>query len=174
MVDALIEKVEGTGRFVRYGRVTRVVGLVIEATGLTIGVGELCRIQSLTGDHTLLAEVAGFHERGVLLLPLGEIGGVHPGSAVEPLGRSFGVDVGPGLLGRVVDGLGRPIDGKRDIGPTTRMPLSAEPPSPLERQEITEPLTTGVRALDGITTMRAASGLGSSPAAAWARARSSA
>lgn len=153
MVDALIDKAEGVGRFVRYGRVTRVVGLVIEATGLDTGVGELCRISSLTDDHTLLAEVAGFQERGVLLLPLGEIGGVHPGCSVEPLGRSFGVDVGPGLLGRVVDGLGRPIDGNRDIGPTTRVPLSAEPPSPLERQEITDPLTTGVRALDGLTTI---------------------
>lgn len=153
MVDALIEKARDIPRFTRYGRVTRVVGLVIEASGLDTGVGELCRIQSLTDDHILLAEVAGFHERGVLLLPLGEIGGVHPGSPVEPLGRSFGVDVGPGLLGRVLDGLGRPMDGKGDMGPLVRVPLSAEPPSPLDRQEITEPLETGVRAIDGMTTI---------------------
>jgi FliI/YscN family ATPase len=153
MVDALIERVKGTERLARLGRVNRVVGLVIEATGLNVGVGELCRIQSLTDDHTLLAEVAGFHERGVLLLPLGEIGGVHPGSSVEPLGRSFGVDVGPGLLGRVVDGLGRPIDGGGSVGPVTRVPLTAEPPSPLDRQEIRDPLETGIRAIDGMTTI---------------------
>lgn len=153
MTEALIEKLRGTPRFAHYGRVTRVVGLVIEASGLDCGVGELCRIRSLTSDYTLLAEVAGFHERGVLLLPLGEIGGVHPGSAVEPLGRSFGVDVGPGLLGRVVNGLGQPIDGKGDLGPLTRVPLSAEPPSPMDREEISEPLPTGVRAIDGMVTI---------------------
>ncbi len=153
MVDALIERLKGIERLTRLGRVNRVVGLVIEATGLNVGVGELCRIQSLTDDHTLLAEVAGFHERGVLLLPLGEIGGVHPGSSVEPLGRSFGVDVGPGLLGRVVDGLGRPIDGGGPVGPLTRVPLAAEPPNPLDRREISDPIETGIRAIDGMTTI---------------------
>ncbi len=153
MVDALVAKLDGVERFTRHGRVSRVVGLVIEATGLDTGVGELCRIQSLDGEHTLLAEVAGFHEDGVRLLPLGEIGGVHPGSMVEPLGRSFGVDVGPGLLGRVLNGLGNPIDGKGDVAANTRMPLVADPPSPLKRQAITRPLETGVRALDGMMTI---------------------
>jgi flagellum-specific ATP synthase len=153
MVDALLARLETVPRFTSYGRVTRLVGLVIEATGLNTGVGELCRIQSLSGEHTVLAEVAGFHERGVLLLPLGEIGGVHPGSAVEPLGRSFGVDVGPGLLGRVVNGLGQPIDGKGELGPVRRVPLTADPPSPLDRAEISEPMATGVRAIDGMVTI---------------------
>jgi FliI/YscN family ATPase len=153
MVETLVAKLEGMERFARHGRVTRVVGLVIEATGLDTGVGELCRIQSLDGEHTLLAEVAGFHEDGVRLLPLGEIGGVHPGSMVEPLGRSFGVDVGPGLLGRVLNGLGHPIDGKGDVGAVTRMPLVADPPSPLKRKAIARPLETGVRALDGMVTI---------------------
>jgi flagellum-specific ATP synthase len=153
MVDELLARIEAAPRFTTYGRVTRVVGLVIEATGLDTGVGELCRIRSLSGEHSLLAEVAGFHERGVLLLPLGEIGGVHPGSSVEPLGRSFGVDVGPGLLGRVVNGLGQPMDGKGDLGPTQRVPLSADPPSPLDRVEISEPMATGVRAIDGMVTI---------------------
>ncbi len=153
MVDALIRRVEGTPRLARYGRVNRVVGLVIEASGLDCGLGELCRVQALTGDHSLLAEVAGFHERGVLLLPLGEMGGVHPGSAVQPLGRSFGADVGPGLLGRILNGTGQPIDGKGPLGATTRVPLVASPPSPLDRQTITEPLPTGVRAIDGMVTL---------------------
>src|SRR5690606_34767224 len=119
-----------------YGRVNRVVGLVIEATGLEVGLGELCRVTSLTEDRSILAEVVGFHERAVLLMPLGEMDGLHPGSSVLPLGRSFGVDVGPGLLGRVLNGLGHPIDGKGKLEVDERFPLSSEPPNPLERQVV--------------------------------------
>src|SRR5215208_7547022 len=99
---ALLDRLDGVERFGTYGKVTRVVGLVIEAAGLDVGLGELCRVTSLAGDRSVLAEVVGFHERGVLLMPLGEMDGLHPGSSVLPLGRSFGVDVGPGLLGRVL------------------------------------------------------------------------
>src|SRR3954471_10603200 len=140
-------------RLSRLGRRTRVVGLVIEAVGLDVGLTELCRVTSLSEEKSVLAEVVGFHERGVLLMPLGDIDGLHPGSGVTPLGRSFGADVGPGLLGRVLNGLGHPIDGKGNIEHAQRMPLSAEPPHPLQRQIITEPLETGVRAIDGFLTI---------------------
>ncbi|HEX3865688.1 MAG TPA: FliI/YscN family ATPase [Gemmatimonadaceae bacterium] len=140
-------------RFASLGRVTRVVGLVIEAAGLDVGLSELCRVTSLSEEKSVLAEVVGFHERGVLLMPLGDIDGLHPGSSVMPLGRSFGADVGPGLLGRVLNGLGHPIDGKGNLDHTHRVPLSAEPPHPLERQIIAEPLETGVRAIDGMLTI---------------------
>jgi FliI/YscN family ATPase len=130
-----------------------VVGLVIEAAGVDVGLGELCRVTSLAEDRSILAEVVGFHERGVQLMPLGELDGLHPGSSVQPLGRSFGVDVGPGLLGRVLNGLGHPIDGKGRLDVAERMPLSAEPPNPLEREMVTEPFETGVRAIDGLLTM---------------------
>ncbi len=140
-------------RLTALGRVTRVVGLVIEAAGLDVGLSELCRVTSLSEEMSVLAEVVGFHERGVLLMPLGDIDGLHPGSSVTPLGRSFGADVGPGLLGRVLNGLGHPIDGKGPLDRTHRVPLSAEPPHPLERQIISEPLETGVRAIDGMLTI---------------------
>jgi FliI/YscN family ATPase len=153
MLEALLPALEDVPRYAQYGRVARVVGLVIEASGLDVALGELCRIQSLAHGNTVLAEVVGFHERGILLMPLGELEGVHPGSAVEPLGRSFGVDVGPGLLGRILDGLGHPMDGKGDVGPTVRVPLSADPPNPLTRRVIDEPMHTGVRALDGLLTV---------------------
>jgi FliI/YscN family ATPase len=153
MSETLLERVAATPRFARYGRVTRVVGLVIEAAGLDTGVGELCRISSLSDDHSVLAEVVGFHERGVLLMPLGELSGLHPGSMVQPLGRSFGVDVGPGMLGRVLNGLGHPIDGLGKIEATARVPLAAEPPHPLQRQLIERPLETSVRAIDGCLTI---------------------
>ncbi len=153
MNDAAVSRIAELPRFAEYGRVTRVVGLVIEAVGLDVALGELCRIRSMSHATTVMAEVVGFHERGILLMPLGELEGVHPGSAVEPLGRSFGVEVGPGFLGRIVDGLGHPMDGLGDVGPVTRIPLTAEPPNPLSREPIREPLETGVRAIDGLLTI---------------------
>ena len=126
--ELLAQRIVDLPRFARFGRVTRVVGLVIEAAGVDVGLGELCRVTSLTEDRSILAEVVGFHERGVQLMPLGELDGLHPGSSVRPLGRSFGVDVGPGLLGRVLNGLGHPIDGKGKLDVAERMPLAAEPP----------------------------------------------
>lgn len=149
----MFNRLEDMDRFASYGRVVRVVGLVLEATGLEVGLGALCRVTSHSRDHSVLAEVVGFHERGVLLMPLGEMDGLHPGSIVQPLGRTFGVDVGPGLLGRVLNGLGHPIDGKGKLDVIDRVPLSAEPPNPLQRQVIDAPLETGVRAIDGLLTI---------------------
>src|SRR5690349_871722 len=151
--ERLAARAANSPRIYRMGRVTRVVGLVIEAAGLDVGLSELCRVTSLSDEKSVLAEVVGFHERGVLLMPLGDIDGLHPGSIVTPMGRSFGADVGPGLLGRVLNGLGHPIDGKGRIDHTHRVPLSAEPPHPLQREIITQPLETGVRAIDGFLTM---------------------
>jgi flagellum-specific ATP synthase len=151
--NRMAKRIGDLPRLYRMGRVTRVVGLVIEAAGLDVGLGELCRVTSLSEEKSVLAEVVGFHERGVMLMPLGDIDGLHPGSSVTPLGRSFGADVGNGLLGRVLNGLGHPIDGKGPIEHATRMPLSAEPPHPLDRSIITEPFETGVRAIDGFLTL---------------------
>jgi FliI/YscN family ATPase len=86
-------------------------------------------------------------------MSLGELEGIHPGSMVVPLGRSMGVQVGESLLGRVLDGLGNPIDGGPKLELTERMPLAAEPPNPLHRQVISEPLETGVRVIDGLLTI---------------------
>jgi flagellum-specific ATP synthase len=160
MHSAMLRRADGAARFARLGRVTRLVGLVIEAVGIDVGIGELCRICSLTSDETVLAEVVGFHERGVLLMPLGGLSGLHPGSSVQPLGRSFGVDVGPGMLGRVLNGLGHPIDGLGKLDARERVPLAAEPPHPLERQRIHEPLVTSVRAIDGLLTIGAGQRIG--------------
>jgi FliI/YscN family ATPase len=139
-------------RFGVYGRITRVIGQVIEVSSLPVAVGEMCRIAP--DEHSgILAQVVGFHERGVLLMPMGDIEGIHPGAQVIPLGRAFYADVGDGLIGRVLDGLGRPLDDRGPIGPTVRRPLVAEPPNPLERSRIKSPLGTGVRVLDGLLTL---------------------
>jgi flagellum-specific ATP synthase len=150
---ALKGRLADVPRFASHGKVKRVTGLVVEATGLDTGLGDLCRITSQDGQFSALGEVVGFHEGGVLLMPLGELDGLHPGSAVQPLGRSFTVDVGESLLGRVLNGLGQPIDGGPRLVNTEKVPLTAQPPSPLTRQVITEPLETGVRALDGVLTI---------------------
>jgi flagellum-specific ATP synthase len=153
LLNRLASRIGDLPRLSGHGRVTRVVGLVIEAVGLDVGLSELCRVTSLSEEQSVLAEVVGFHERGVLLMPLGNIDGLHPGSSVTPMGRSFGADVGPGLLGRVLNGLGHPIDGKGPIDHSHRVPLSAEPPNPLHREIITQALETGVRAIDGFLTL---------------------
>ncbi len=153
VTQSMLSRLSDGDRLASYGRVTRVVGLVLEASGLEVGLGALCRITSHTRDRSVLAEVVGFHERGVLLMPLGEVDGLHPGSIVQPLGRSFGVDVGPGMLGRVLNGLGHPIDGKGKLDVLERVPLSAEPPNPLEREVIDTAMETGVRAIDGLLTI---------------------
>jgi len=119
-----------------FGRVARVVGLAIEVSGLEMGLGELARITNTNDARSVLAEVVGFHQNGCLLMPLGELDGIAPGASVVALGRSFGVDVGPGLLGRVLNGLGHPIDDKGKMDVEERAPLQAEPPNPLHRQVI--------------------------------------
>ncbi len=141
-----------TPRFLVHGRVTRVIGQIVEATSLEVAVGEVCRIH-VSEDNGVLAQVVGFHDRGIMLMPLGDLDGIHPGDVVAPLGRSLYAEAGDGLVGRVLNGLGRPIDSNRPIGLTRRYPLSAEPPSPLERDRIRAPLATGVRAIDGFLTV---------------------
>ena len=139
-------------RFAVHGRVTRVIGQIVEATALEVAVGEVCRIL-VNGETGVLAQIVGFHDRGIMLMPLGDLDGIHPGDAVVPLGRSLYADVGDGLIGRVLNGLGRPIDSDRPISRDKRYPLNAEPPGPLERSRIEAPLTTGVRAIDGFITI---------------------
>lgn len=134
-----------------YGRVVRVTGLAIEAEGLCCEVGEICSIQ--TGSHgTLLSEVVGFRDGITLLMPLGEMRGIRPGSVVGARGTPFTVRVGKGLLGRILDGLGRPMDGRGPLGCLERYPLHREPIDPLTRNRIDAPLETGVRSIDSLLT----------------------
>ncbi|MES2305366.1 MAG: FliI/YscN family ATPase [Gemmatimonadota bacterium] len=150
LLETALSRISGVERLAAFGRVTRVVGQVVEASSLPVAVGEVCRLT--TASRSVLAVVAGFHERGVMLLPVGEIEGIQPGTMVAPLGRPLYVPVGEGLIGRVLDGLGRPIDGLGPVGPTVLRSLLADPPNPLSRPPVTQPFTTGVRALDGLHT----------------------
>jgi flagellum-specific ATP synthase len=133
------------------GRVTDVVGLVIEATGPTAPVGALCEVAA-GGGATIAAEVVGFRDGRTLLMPLGELAGVGPGARVVLRRTAPEVAVGEVMLGRVVDGLGRPLDDRGPIPVRMRMPLAGRPVNPLERAPITEPLDLGVRAVNALLT----------------------
>ncbi|HHV93181.1 MAG TPA: flagellar protein export ATPase FliI [Firmicutes bacterium] len=136
-----------------YGEVTQVIGLTIEANGPRASIGDICRIfTDEAGDKGIPAEVVGFRDRRLILMPLGELAGVGPGSLVEAGRGQLTVEVGDKLLGRVLDGLGRPFDGKGPLHGETHYPLQNSPPDPLERQRIKEPLPVGVRSIDGLLT----------------------
>ena len=133
------------------GTVTEVTGLLIASRGPWLPVGGVCHIHSLGDGEPLLAEVVGFRGEQTLLMPLGELRGVGPGSQVVALTQEAHYRVGEALLGRVVDGLGRPIDGKGVIAAHT-YPIYTSASNPLEREEIRRPLDIGIRSINGITT----------------------
>ena len=151
-VEEALDRILAAPRFTACGRVTRVIGQVVEVSSLPVAVGEVCRIarDERTG---ILAQAVGFHERGILLMPLGEIEGIRPGAIVIPLGRGFYARVGEGLVGRILNGLGRPLDGGGPIRSSHSYSLTGRLPNPLERKRIAVPLGTGVRAIDGLITL---------------------
>ncbi|MDW7651568.1 MAG: flagellar protein export ATPase FliI [Bacillota bacterium] len=134
------------------GRVTQVVGLTIEVRGLQAFVGEVCKIFVHPDSPPVAAEVVGFKNGHVLMMPLGDLRGIGPGCQVLPTGNSFSVKVGQNLLGHVLDGLGKPMNGISINGNGTFCPVDNDPPNPLERQRINEILPTGIRAIDMFLT----------------------
>jgi flagellum-specific ATP synthase len=157
------------------GKVLKVVGLVIEATSKSAALGDLCEIDCSRdagagtavggldrdgrgSDHvrrarSILAEVVGFRDGRLLLTPLADTEGVAPGAPVVSLGRPLEVPVGATLLGRVLDAVGRPLDGRGSLGRTRRVPSRGPAPDPLARRRVSEPLATGVRAIDALLTV---------------------
>jgi FliI/YscN family ATPase len=137
------------------GKVVQVVGLSIEVEGLRLPLGEICHLypeRATAGASRITAEVVGFRDERLILMPFAETHGVRPGTAVYPSGRGFAVPVGEELLGRVIDGLARPIDGKGPLNTSRTARITDASPSPLGRMPIRTPLATGVRALDGMLT----------------------
>ena len=134
------------------GRVSKAVGMMIDATGIQAHVGELCELVT-PGEPPLLAEVVGFRDNTAILTPLGPTTGISALTEVVPTGRGHDCPVGPGLLGRVLDALGEPIDGLGPVASVSRLPVHREPVAPLSRRLIARPLHTGVRAIDGLLTL---------------------
>ncbi len=142
----------GADTVARWGRVTAVTGTILRARVPDVRMGEHCMIRRESGPD-LTAEVVGFDEQGVLMMPLGGLESVSSSSQVIPTGKVSTIPCGPSVKGRVLDALGRPIDGRGPVESQEQSPMMARPPDPLRRRPITEPLSTGVRAIDSLLTV---------------------
>ncbi|WP_418765020.1 type III secretion system ATPase SctN [Mailhella sp.] len=152
-IGALLEEAVQTTTSVDVrGRVEQVIGTIIRAVVPGVKVGELCILRNPWENFTLKAEVVGFVRNVALLSPLGSCQGVSPATEVIPTGEILSVPVGEELLGRVLDGLGQPIDGGPALKTRHHYPVFAEAPNPMTRKIISRPLTLGLRALDGVLT----------------------
>lgn len=137
---------------VNFGKVTSAVGLIIKAEGLDASLGQHYVIH-VDDAHQIDAEVVGLNGRETLLMPMSGMEGLKAGQFVEPVHRPLTTAVGPALLGRVIDAHGQPLDGKGKIHYEDEYPIYAEPPSPLDRPIIDQPLFTGIRAIDCFTSI---------------------
>jgi flagellum-specific ATP synthase len=135
------------------GKVTDVTGLIIVSNGPNVALDEVCRVVDNAGNEVCRSEVVGFKDGKVLSIALGEVHKISPACEIIASGESFSIPVGNGLLGRVIDGLGNPIDGKGEIQYSSIRSIYREPPNPLTRQRIQSPLQTGVRCIDGLLTV---------------------
>ncbi len=157
--DRYLSAIEETDTLRQHGRVTQVVGLLIEATGPQMPVGEVCHIKTQTG--LVPCEVVGFRRGAVLLMPLIHIEGVRQGAEVIPVGAPLTAPVGEELKGRLLDGLGNPLDERGELPASVkRVSIYRDPPSPFARKRITGILKTGIKVLDGLLTIAPGQRLG--------------
>jgi len=155
--DFNLEKIEKTIENTKvnreFGYITRVVGLIIESIGPEVSIGELCYIKSSEGD--IEAEVVGFNDNKVLLMPIGVMKGITPGAKVIASGSELKIEIGNELLGEVLNGLGKPLTSEKeelDYANLKEVSVSKEPPDPLKRSRIKEPLSLGLKSIDGLLT----------------------
>ena len=160
MVNSLSERfsllqngVRGVRTFDKVGVVRRVTGLVIESEGPETSIGQVCSITSDRSSEKIEAQVIGFRENVVLLMALSSIHLIHPGCKVISRRNSNEVPFGPSLLGRIIDGMGRPIDGKGPLVAPSRDGFYADPPNPLSRTRIKEPFASGIKSIDCFVPM---------------------
>ena len=146
--------IQATASLVTKGKVLQVIGSMIKAYVPGVKIGELCTLHNPNDPNDALAEVVGFVQDAALLTPLGEVNGISSSTQVIPSGRTHSVPVGPGLLGRVLNGLGNVSDAdiKGPFEPETYYPVYADPPPPMTRKPIDTPISLGLRALDGLLT----------------------
>ncbi|MEX5214323.1 MAG: FliI/YscN family ATPase [Nitrospiraceae bacterium] len=147
-----IDLLEGIDPLTVQGRIAQATGIVLEGYGTATTIGELCEVTRDDGSPPLTAEVVGFRGDRIMLMPLGDMHGIGPTSRLRTKGRQASVTVGPKLLGRVLDGLGQPLDEKGPIEAEGEYPLYQAPLNPLHRRRITQPLDLGVRAINGFLT----------------------
>lgn len=135
------------------GKVIEIIGLIIEADGPQSSIGDLCYIYNRLDEKPVWAEVVGFRQGKILLMPLGSMEGLQPGAIVVNTGSAMKIKVGEQLLGRVLDGLGRPLDNLGEINSQQLQSTTANAINPLKRRRITEPLALGIKSIDGFVTV---------------------
>lgn len=145
--------IKNTNPIREIGKVVEIIGLIIEADGPQSSIGDLCYIYNRLDQDPIWAEVVGFREAKILLMPLGSMEGLQPGAIVVNTGSAMKIKVGEQLLGRVLDGLGRPIDNLGEINSQTLQSTHAEAMNPLKRRRIDEPLSLGIKSVDGFITV---------------------
>lgn len=134
------------------GTVSKLIGLTVESLGPSVKIGDICKIYSLDEENQIAAEVVGFKENKILLMPFGKLVGIGPGSKVVSTGRTLTVSVSTDLCGRILDGLGNPIDDREKLFSETYYNADNAPPNPLKRNRIVSPLPLGIKAIDGFLT----------------------
>ncbi len=160
----MIEKVEFNNSKIRQGlqfndfstclgKIEQIVGMTIEASGLACNIGDVCDITIGAGDKKVLSEVVGFKNNKVLLMPYEDIDGIGSGSYVRNTGEKLKVKISDDLIGRTIDPIGNPIDGKGEIKADCSYPINGVPSNPMQRPPIHEPLEFGVKAIDGMLTI---------------------
>ncbi len=152
MFEDVLGAVSRAETAVTKGKIDKIVGMVIESTGPNADIGSVCRIYNSKNTSYIKAEVVGFRESKVLLMPYGGLGGITKGSVVESSGEVLEIPVCDGLVGRVIDGFGNPIDGKGEIPAAIAYPMESQPQNPLARPLIDEKITMGVKAIDSLLT----------------------
>lgn len=151
---SLISGIEDYKGILRTGKLNKLIGLVLESTGPAATIGEICILVDKNGQEVCKSEVVGFKDSSTILsMVLGDTDKIYPGMEIIATGEKLSIDVGERLLGRIIDGLGEPIDGNGHILTEQSRSLYASPPNPLKRQRIIEPITTGIRAIDSMLTI---------------------
>ncbi len=139
--------------YTRMGKIDKIVGMTVEATGPSCNIGDVCEIMLDSSGNVMLAEVVGFKEQKVLLMPYQDIEGIGYGSFVRNTGDKLKIKVGSELMGRTVNALGQPIDGRGEIKAEGYYPINGNPSNPMERPRIHDVVELGVKAIDGMLTM---------------------
>jgi flagellum-specific ATP synthase len=152
VIDTMLGQLDHVDLLRVNGKVTQVIGLVLESIGPNCSLGDVCVIKSRTGEDACQSEVVGFRDNRVLSMILGDATRIGPGSEIVATDRALSVSVGEELLGRVLDGLGRPLDAKGPIVTDEVRSIYNAPPNPLERQRISRPMATGIRSIDALLT----------------------
>jgi flagellum-specific ATP synthase len=135
------------------GKIVQVIGMIVESIGPSVSIGEICTIKSRNGDDMAIAEVVGFRNNRVLSMVLGDVSKISPGNEIVASGKPFIIGVGPKLLGRVINGLGEPLDDKGELEIEEYSTIYNDAPHPLNRKRVLESISTGIRAIDTLLTM---------------------